>query len=239
MKRTINTVILILTGFSINAQDILYVRCIDADNLEKIDTFSITSSLEKLEIVNQKNGVYQLINFKKGTSITLNSENYNELDYQRPDKRLELAMKHNGERILKSGDTIIIELLLKNELLNKRWIEEDLLFSKVDTANIITTPDTNPNFVNEQDFIKILSSKLHFPNYLIEEGVQGKVLISAIVEVDGKLSNVRILRSLDPQLDRIALRAMRNSELPKLTPGTKENIPVRSKIVFPVNFNLN
>ena len=129
--------------------------------------------------------------------------------------------------------------MANSELLNKRWKEEDQMFTTVDTTSIINKPDTNPNFVNEQDFIKILSSKLHFPNHLIDDGVQGKVILSAIVEIDGSLTNIRILRSLDPLLDRIALRAMRNSELPKLNPATKDKIQVRSQIIFPVNFNLN
>ena len=215
------------------------MRCVDADNLESIENFSIKSQSKKLEIKDQKNGVYQLIGLKKGEEITICAKNYHDEKYQRPDKRMEIAMKYNNEPLFNPGDTIVIELLLKSEILSKRWKDEDEFYSVTDTTNLESNPDTKPSLINEQEFTKILSSKLHFPEHVRNENFQGTVYISSIVELDGSLTNIEIIRSVEPHLDRIALRAVRSTELPKLNPATKDNLPVRSKIVIPLNFNLN
>lgn len=239
MRRSLQLFVLLLTSFFGNAQDHFFVRCVDADNLERIEKFSVKSLSKKLEIKDQGNGVVQLINFQKGTEITVEAENCKTEKYLRPDKRLEIAMNHNGERIVQPGDTIVIELLPNSELLNKRWKIEDLLYSDADTINIESTPDEEPGFSNELEFFKILSTKLHFPRHLVSENVSGTVYISAIVEKDGTLSNIKVQRNLDPYLDRIALRAVRNDQLPMLIPAFKNNETVRSKIVIPLSFKLD
>lgn len=238
MKKTIQIVILLLFVLSANAQDVFYVRCIDADNLEHVSEYTISTPSKKVRVGENNNGIVQLTNLKKGTEITITADNYIDEMYRRASKRDEIAMKYNGSEILKPGDTILIELSLNNELLRKRWDEEDALYSNIDTTNLATEPDTKASFINEQDFISALGSKLHFPQHVINENVQGTVYLSAIVETDGSLSNIRIARSLEPHLDRIALRALRSNDLPKMIPATKDNNSVRSKIVIPVKFNL-
>lgn len=231
--------VLLLTSFFGNAQDLFYVRCVDADNLERIEKFSVKSLSKKIQIKEEGNGVVQLINFQKGTEITVEAENCKAENYLRPDKRLEIAMNHNGERIVQPGDTIVIELLPNSEIINKRWEMEDQLYPDVDTINVESAPDEKPSFNNELEFLKVLSTKLHFPRHLVSENVSGTVYISAIVEKDGTLSNIKVQRNLDPHLDRIALRAVRNDQLPKLIPATKNNETVRSKIVIPLSFKLD
>lgn len=239
MKRNLALIILLFNFMNTMSQDSFYVRCVDADNLEQISNFNIKISSKNVKINHSNNGLTQLLNFKKGEEIIICAENYADETYQRPDKRLEMAIKRNNERIWKSGDTLVIELLLKNELLIKRWEMEDLKFPLLDTTNVITKPDHRPSFIDELEFKKILYAKLHFPQHVIRENVQGSVYISAIVETDGSLTHFKIVKTLDPHLDRIALRAVRNSNFLKLNPAIHENIPVRSTILIPLNFNLN
>jgi TonB family protein len=212
---------------------------VDADNLAQIINTTLVPNSKKIEIHAHAEGIFQLLHFAKGSEISLLADGYNEEIYQRPDKRQEIAMKYNGEFCPESGDTIVVELLLKSELLNQRWAEEDALYPIGDTTSLVYQPDVQACPSDEQGFSKAVSSMLHFPKHVIDSNVQGTVLISAIVEIDGTCSQIRIQRSLDPYLDRIALRAVRSPTLPLMKPAMKNQHPVRSIITIPVNFYLN
>lgn len=222
--------------FNGSANDVFYLRCFDTDNLEKIATFSVNSRSKKIEISNVGDGIYRLDNFNKGTEIMISAENYSTEKYKRHDMRSEIAVKYNFEPVLKSGDTIVIELQLKSELLLKRWAEEDKQYPVGDTSTIELNPDTKPNLIDEREFNKKIAMKLHFPKYLVDEGVEGTVYIAAIAEMDGTLTNFSVAKSVDLQLDRIALRAVRSVGLIKINSATKNAVPVRTRLVIPVSF---
>lgn len=82
-----------------------------------------------------------------------------------------------------------------------------------------------------------IASNLKYPVVAEENGVQGNVVVSFVVEIDGSLSNIHIEKSVDPSLDKEAMRLVRN--MPKWTPGYDKNgKPVRVKYSIPVNFRL-
>ena len=64
----------------------------------------------------------------------------------------------------------------------------------------------------------------------------GRVFVEFSIETDGSVSNVKVIRGVDPVLDTEALRVIRAS--PKWTPAKIRDKPVRSKYVFPVVFRL-
>ena len=53
-----------------------------------------------------------------------------------------------------------------------------------------------------------------------ENGVQGRVIVSFVVETDGSITDVKVARSVDPSLDREAMRIVK--AMPKWTPGKKD-----------------
>lgn len=61
-------------------------------------------------------------------------------------------------------------------------------------------------------------------------GIQGRVIVQIIIEKDGSISDVKISRSVDPSLDREALRVVK--AMPKWNPGKLNGIPVRVKTKF-------
>ena len=73
---------------------------------------------------------------------------------------------------------------------------------------------------------------------LFRSNIQGRIYFSLIIEEDGSFSNIKVTRSVDEYLDRIALRALRSIDLPKLNPAIKNGVAVRHKITYPINFNL-
>jgi periplasmic protein TonB len=86
------------------------------------------------------------------------------------------------------------------------------------------------------DFRAFVSSNMKYPDVAAENGIQGRVFVQFVVEADGRLSNVRVLRGVDPALDREAVRVIESS--PKWNPGKQRGKPVRVSYTFPITFVL-
>ena len=85
--------------------------------------------------------------------------------------------------------------------------------------------------------MKYIMENIKYPKQIMEEGIQGRVTVSFIVEKDGRVSNVRLLRSVQPALDKEAVRVVKS--MPKWTPGKQNGKPVRVRFNLPVMFKLN
>ena len=81
-----------------------------------------------------------------------------------------------------------------------------------------------------------LSSNTKYPVVAQENGVQGRVIVSFVVERDGSITDVRVVRSVDPSLDREASRVVRS--MPRWSPGKQNGSTVRVKYTVPVVFRL-
>lgn len=81
-----------------------------------------------------------------------------------------------------------------------------------------------------------LSSNIKYPIVAKENGTQGRVIVSFIVEKDGSLSDVKVERSVDPSLDREAQRVVKS--MPRWNPGSQNGQAVRTKYTVPVAFRL-
>ena len=81
-----------------------------------------------------------------------------------------------------------------------------------------------------------LSNNVKYPVVAQENGVQGRVVVSFVVERDGSITDVKVVRSVDPSLDREASRVV--SSMPKWIPGKQNGSPVRVKYNVPVSFKL-
>ena len=81
-----------------------------------------------------------------------------------------------------------------------------------------------------------LSSNVKYPVVAQENGVQGRVQISFVVEKDGSISDVRVARSVDPSLDKEAMRVVKS--MPRWNPGRQNGQNVRVKYTVPVLFRL-
>ena len=83
---------------------------------------------------------------------------------------------------------------------------------------------------------QFLSQNIKYPVVAEENGVQGRVIVTFIVEKDGSISNVTIVKSVDPSLDKEAIRVIKS--MPKWIPGKQKGAPVRVKYTVPVTFRL-
>ena len=81
-----------------------------------------------------------------------------------------------------------------------------------------------------------LSSNTKYPVVAQENGVQGRVIVSFVVERDGSITDVKVVRSVDPSLDREATRVVKS--MPRWSPGKQNGSAVRVKYTVPVVFRL-
>ncbi len=84
--------------------------------------------------------------------------------------------------------------------------------------------------------MQFLSSNIKYPVVAQENGVQGRVVVSFVVERDGSITDVQVARSVDPSLDREAQRVVKS--MPKWIPGKQNGQAVRVKYNVPVAFRL-
>jgi protein TonB len=103
-------------------------------------------------------------------------------------------------------------------------------------TTVYTIVDRTPKFPEGIDAMyKFIYSKFNYEK-LAEIDVQGKIYIEFVVEKDGNLSNIKIIRSLDPFCDKEAVRIVRL--MPKWKPGKLKNKKVRTKIEIPITIKL-
>ena len=115
--------------------------------------------------------------------------------------------------------------------------EEDLTPERpTDTGDDIhDLVEQQPRF-NDEDINVWLGQNINYPVEAQNNGVHGTVVCQFIVEKDGSISNVTVLRSVDPLLDKEAVRVLES--MPNWTPGRNNGQPVRVKYTIPVSFKL-
>lgn len=100
--------------------------------------------------------------------------------------------------------------------------------------------DMPPLFLGSADMRTFMSKwvyhYLKYPEQAVKEGIQGKVMVDFIVEKNGKISNVKVVKSVDPLLDAEALKIINAS--PKWKPGRVNGKKVRTQITIPIEFRL-
>ena len=109
----------------------------------------------------------------------------------------------------------------------------------LDEKYVIIT-DLMPRFKGDDtgmEFLKYIRENLRYPSIAAENGISGRVIVQFIVNEQGRVSDVVIAASVDPALDKEALRVVLSS--PLWTPGKQRGRPVRVFYTFPINFVLN
>ncbi|MBQ9679002.1 MAG: energy transducer TonB [Prevotella sp.] len=109
--------------------------------------------------------------------------------------------------------------------------------SSTSDQKVYDVVDVMPSFPGGMDgLFQYLSQNIVYPPVCEENGVQGRVICSFIVETDGSISNVKVEKTVDPNIDREAVRLIK--QMPKWTPGKLNGSVVRVKYTVPVTFRL-
>lgn len=126
---------------------------------------------------------------------------------------------------------------------NAEWVDlNELEVFEVEEEPEDDTPfqvvEDMPEFPGgEAALLKYLRDHIKYPRICQENNIQGRVIVSFVVEKDGSVSTPEVMKSVNPQLDKEAVRVI--SSLPKFKPGQQRGKPVRVKYTVPVSFKLN
>lgn len=102
---------------------------------------------------------------------------------------------------------------------------------------IVDFPDVVAEFPGGPDSLtKFIRDNLVYPDYAKEVGIEGRVFVQFVVEKEGSLTNLVVLRGVSPELDNEAKRIIR--VMPKWIPATSNDERVRSKMIVPFKFSL-
>lgn len=88
-----------------------------------------------------------------------------------------------------------------------------------------------------EEMDKFLADNIKYPEQAVKDRVQGKVMLSFVVETDGSINDVKILRGISKECDAEAVRVIKS--MPKWEPAKNKGKKVRQEFVLPVTFNLN
>ena len=107
-----------------------------------------------------------------------------------------------------------------------------------DDSETSVEPDTPATFPGgEFKMMEYLRDNLIYPEPAREKGIEGKVYVQFVVEEDGSITNVKIMRSVNKWLDAEAFRVIKS--MPKWNPGTQNGEPVSTTMMLPINFKIN
>lgn len=89
----------------------------------------------------------------------------------------------------------------------------------------------------EKEMYRFIGQNLKYPVSAQEANIQGKVVVRFVVDQNGSINDVEILRGIDPNCDKEALRVIKN--MPKWVPGKQNGIPVKVYYTMPIVFRLS
>ena len=126
---------------------------------------------------------------------------------------------------------------------NVEWVDLD----DYDVVEVEPEPEEEEIFMVVEDqpefpggtaaLLEYLRKNIKYPAICRENNIQGRVLVTFIVNKDGAIVDPEVVKSVNPSLDKEALRVI--SQMPNWKPGSQRGKPVRVKYTVPVNFRLN
>lgn len=108
---------------------------------------------------------------------------------------------------------------------------------KEEETKVFDVVEQMPEFPGGQAaLLKWIGGNVKYPAIAEENGIQGRVVCTFIVDRDGSITDVKVARSIDPSLDKEAIRVLR--KMPRWYPGRQNGQPVRVLYTVPVTFKL-
>ena len=133
-----------------------------------------------------------------------------------------------SDSVVKSTDTAG-KREAKSLVAKEDTTKAELIFGEVE--------ETQPSFPGgNQALMKFIDDNLRYPEDY-ESCAQGRVVVSFMIERDGSITDAKVERSVDPPLDKEALRVV--GLMPKWNPGRQSGEAVRTKYFLPVKFQLH
>ncbi|MBR4002254.1 MAG: energy transducer TonB [Bacteroidales bacterium] len=117
-------------------------------------------------------------------------------------------------------------------------ISEFLKVPHMQEERIVQFPEEYPRFPEgNEKILSFVAENLHYPPEALERGLQGRCVISFIIETDGSISGAKVIKSLGSSLDSEAMRIV--NLMPKWIPAKDKGKAVRSECTIPIVFRIN
>ena len=124
-----------------------------------------------------------------------------------------------------------------NQAVEIKYVPVEVEEEEPEEQQIFQVVEEMPEFPGGMaECLKFLSKNIKYPTIAQENGVQGRVIIQFVVNQDGSIVDPVVMRSVDPYLDKEALRVIKM--MPKWKPGKQRGKAVRVKYTVPVTFKL-
>jgi len=131
-----------------------------------------------------------------------------------------------------------VEIEKELEIEETETDEDEIVEIEEDDEEFFMVVENMPEFPGgDLGLMKFIQKNVKYPAIAKEYNITGKVYVSFIVDKLGKVTNVKIVRGVDKNLDAEALRVV--SLLPKYKPGKQRGKSVRVMFTIPINFTLN
>lgn len=125
----------------------------------------------------------------------------------------------------------------KGQAVEIKYVPEVVEEEEVEEQQIFQVVEEMPEFPGGMaECLKFLAKNIKYPTIAQENGVQGRVIVQFVVNQDGSIVDPLVVRSVDPYLDKEALRVIKM--MPKWKPGKQRGKAVRVKYTVPVTFKL-
>lgn len=249
LKHTVNIKQMIKTIFFLFCISMLPVDLISQEMIKQKCYKKITGEcLPKLEILKNSDGTYVIKEYNKdGSHKMIANSTKPDPDY------LDGYVKFFSEEgVIESEGTYKKNSICcdwkiyndKGEL--EREISYNISNDKVATSlvfpekeNLDSTYEEMPKFSKggKEEFRNYVSRELFYPPLSAKNGIEGRVFIQFSIDKYGNVVKVKVVKGTDKDLDKEALRVIRNC--PKWNPGYKEGEPVEVDFTFPIVFILN
>ena len=124
----------------------------------------------------------------------------------------------------------------QNEVIEE-YVAPEVVDEEVVEQEIFKIVEEMPSFPGgEAKLMEYVGKNIKYPQIARETGIQGRVFVNFVVEPDGSVSNVTVLRGIGGGCDEEAMRVVKN--MPKWKPGKQRGKAVRVQYMLPVNFRL-
>lgn len=104
-----------------------------------------------------------------------------------------------------------------------------------DSSKIFGAAEEMPSFPGgEKALMQYIKDNTYYPKEMCEGAAQGRVMVGFVINEDGSISDVKVLRSLTPECDEVAVKIVKG--MPKWNPGKQNGKAVKTKYTVPVSF---
>jgi TonB family protein len=152
-------------------------------------------------------------------------------------------VEKHGDTMMYSMDPFTISGDIVNKLKNKIMTDEDIDIEVtevgcVDNDTVYQIVEKMPQYRGgEEAMMKYVADNIKYPQEAKDKNISGRVFVSFVIEKDGSVNEVKVVRGIGGGCDEEAARVIKG--MPKWEPGMQKGKPVRVNYMMPINFKLS